>query len=123
MPTSYGALNTQNFQQLIADCASSSTLKNQVVSALQSSVPTFLNTYFTAPETMISSFAAITGLDIWGNAFATALDRGYTIEMDIDDPSKWDLPVNGLRVKPCFHVERLPNGDIKWTFDFEISWT
>ena len=53
MPTSYGVLNTQNFQQLIADCASSSTLKNQVKSALQSSVSTFLSTYFTMPETMI----------------------------------------------------------------------
>jgi len=29
MPTSYGALNTQNFQQIIADFASSSTLKTR----------------------------------------------------------------------------------------------
>jgi len=120
--TNRGTCSTQNFQQLITDCAASSTLKNQVKSALQSSVPNFLDAYFTVPATMISSFSAITGLDIWGNAFATALDRGYTIEMDIDDPSKWDLPVTGIRVKPDIKVERLPNGDTKWSFSIEFSW-
>ncbi|MEO0050145.1 MAG: hypothetical protein ABIK42_03280 [candidate division WOR-3 bacterium] len=44
--STYGVLNTKNFQQLLDDCAINNSFKAEVISLLRVSVPTFFTTYF-----------------------------------------------------------------------------
>ncbi|MEO0019945.1 MAG: hypothetical protein ABIK47_04825 [candidate division WOR-3 bacterium] len=86
--STYGVLNTKNFQQLLDDCAINNSFKAEVISLLRVSVPTFFTTYFDLLPAVVEHITGVTGSDIWGNALATALERNYVCKADIADPSK-----------------------------------
>ncbi len=107
--STYGVLNTRNFQQLIDDCGTDQSLRSEVVSSLRTSVLNFLLTYFNIHPALEQHITEMTGTDIWGSAVATALERGYPIKADIGDPSRLEFGYDKIKVVFDIILRHYPN--------------
>ncbi len=116
----YGVLNTRNFQQLLDDCQTNESLRNEVISLLHTDVPNFFLNYFDLHPAATQHITQMTGTDIWGKAFAMALERGYTIRAEIDDPSRWEFGYDRIRVKLDFHIRHSPDCKAEFEVTLEI---
>lgn len=122
MANSYGVLNTKNFQKLLDDCRTNESLRSEVILSLRTSVPTFLSTYFDIHPATEQHITNIAGTDIWGNALATALERGYNIKSEIDDPSRWEFGYDRIKAALDIYVRHYPDCAKEFGVSITISW-